>query len=174
MASKVGVPIAVAGVVVAVGVVLGGIFVFADDEGESGGGQAAGPAPITLLSLPEPDPSGREPAPEPGDPYPPVPSAQVVGPPVGARTAGRNLYIPVRDNDCFRYQVWPRGEYADRVEVEIRELPVTPTGGTANAEAYTACSGSGQDDTHAVIELAEPLGDRRLVVSSVIAPASSR
>jgi hypothetical protein len=120
----VGVPIAVGGVVVAVGVVLGGTFVFAGDESERGGGQTAGPAPTTVLSLPEPGPSGEEPIPEPGDPYPPVPSGQVDGLPYSTvRITGRNLYIPVLDSNCWREEVWPRGEYADRVEVEIRELP---------------------------------------------------
>jgi hypothetical protein len=167
VASKVGVPIAVAGVVVAVGVVLGGIFVFAGDESESGGGQAAGPAPVTRLSLPESDPSGTEPVPD--DPYPPVPSEQVDGDLVGMpRTGGRNVYIPVQDNDCSRQQVWPRGEHADRVEVEIRTLPVElPTGITTDAEGNGSygCLGSAHGDGHAVIELAEPLGDRRLVVT---------
>ena len=143
-------------------------------------GQAAGPAPTTLLSLPEPDPPGREPTPEPGDPYPLVPSGQVDGPLYpAARTAGRILYIPVLDGNCFRDQVWPRGEYADRVEIEIRELPVTPTGVTTDAEGkvvtYTAyLETPGQDNAHAVIELAEPLGDRRLGVNRVIGPPSSR
>jgi hypothetical protein len=177
VASKVGVPIAVGGVVVAVGVVLGGTFVFAGDESERGGGQTAGPAPTTVLSLPEPGPSGEEPIPEPGDPYPPVPSGQVDGLPYSTvRITGRNLYIPVLDSNCWREEVWPRGEYADRVEVEIRELPPTqlPEPTAAEGVTYTSCRvNAGQNNAHAVIELAEPLGDRRLVVSSVIVTASS-
>jgi hypothetical protein len=163
MTSKIGIPIAVVGAVVAAVAVLGGIFVFAEDETAP----AAGPAPITRLSLPEPDPSGMEPVPD--DPYPPVPNEQVDGNVIGVpRTGGRNVYIPVQDNDCSRQQVWPRGQHADRVEVEIRTLPVElPTGITTDAEGNGSygCLGSAHGDGHAVIELAEPLGDRRLVVT---------
>ena len=166
MASRVGVPIAVAGVVVAVGVVLGGIILFAGDESESGGGQAAGPAPTTSLDLPWPDPSGTEPVPD--DPYPKVPSEQVDGDLRGvARTAGRNLYIPVLDGDCGKEQAWLLGEHADRVAVEIRSLPFPPPSGvTPDANGSYGCMAySPLSESHAVIELAEPLGDRRLVVT---------
>jgi hypothetical protein len=165
--SKVSIPVAVAGAVVAVVAVLGGIFVFAGDESESGGGQAAGPAPTTTLDLPWRDPSSTEPVPV--DPYPPVPSEQVDGGLLGeARTAGRTLYVPVSDNECLREQVWPRGEHADRVEVEIRDLPTPPQPGvTTAADGSYGCMtyDGGPPGLHAVIELAEPLGDRRLVVT---------
>ncbi|MBB4904186.1 hypothetical protein [Actinophytocola algeriensis] len=166
MASKIGIPIAVACAVVAVGAVLGGIIVFADDGNESGGGRAAGPAPTTRLSLAAPDPSGTEPVSD--NPYPRVPSEQVDGNLSGeARTAGRHVYIPVQDNDCWREQVWPLAEHADRVAVEIRTLPFPPpSGATLDADGGFGCMAYGSlDGPHAVVELAEPLGDRRLVVT---------
>jgi len=155
---------AVAGAIL---VVLVGIFVFATTEGETapGGGQARGPAPTTQLRLSYPDPSGTEPTPD--SPYQPVPDEQVDGNLINAaRTAGRTLYIPVRDNECIREEVWPRGEHADRVEVEIRPLVVPlPPGVTTGADGSYGCmSYRGTDGPYAVIELAEPLGDRRLVV----------
>lgn len=165
MMRKIGVP--VAGVVVVIVAVLGGIFLFAGDEREPDSGQAAGPAPTTRLSAPDVDPSGTEPVPD--DPYPPVPSAQVDGPLTGhVRTAGRNLYIPVSDSaECPREQVWPHGEHADRVEVDIRATP--PPGMTTDAQGnggyFSYGCGAGPDGPYAVIELAEPLGDRRLVVT---------
>ncbi|MFI7672150.1 hypothetical protein [Actinophytocola sp. NPDC049390] len=173
MADKVRVPVAVAGVVVAVGAVLGGIFVFAGDETGRGGGPAAGPAPTTRLSLPYS--SGTKPVPD--DPYPRVPSAQVDGPlPGESRTAGRSLYIPVHDDECFQDQVWHRGEDANRVEVEIRSTPGPRIAVTtfANGDSgYGGYCGPGPD--YAVIELAEPLGDRRLVVNVfILDPPPSR
>jgi hypothetical protein len=164
MVNKVGV--AVAGAVVAVGVVLGGIFVFAGSEGEAGSG---GPAPTTRLSLSDQDPGPSGTEPEPKHPYRPVPAEQVDGTVIPvARTAGRNLYIPVQDDDCVREQVWPRGEHDDRVEVEIRPLPMTPppglTTGADGTGSYGCIGRVESDGPYAVIELAEPLGERRLVV----------
>ena len=177
--NKISVPLAVAGAVVAVVAVLGAIFVFSDTDGEagSGSGQPAGQAPTTQLTLsnPQQNPSGTESKPDTS--FPPVPAEQVDGilVPV-ARTAGRNLYIPVQDDDaCTRDQVWPRGEHADRVEVEIRTFPITPPSGIttdANGNGSLGCLGRVHSDgPYAVIELAEPLGDRRLVVTYVsVAP----
>ncbi len=167
MGNKVWIPVAVAGVIV---VVLAGIFVFASTEEEAGSGsrQPAGPAPTTQLRLSYPDPSGMEPTPE--SPYRRVPDEQVDGNLItAARTAGRTLYIPVTDLECIREEVWPRGEHADRVEVEIRPLAVPPPpGATTGADGDYGCmSYSGADGPYAVIELAEPLGDRRLVVEQV-------
>ncbi len=146
MGNKVWIPVAVAGVIV---VVLAGIFVFATTEGETTPG--SGPAPTTQLRRPYPDPSGTEPAPD--NPYPPpVPSEQVDGKLlVPARTAGRNLYIPLQDNECTREQAWSRGEHADRVEVEIRfVLATTPSGMTtdANGDVATVASRSEKRTTH--------------------------
>ena len=167
MTGRAAIPIAVAGVVVAVGAVFGGIFLFAGDGREPDSGQAVGPAPTTQLSQPDPGPSGGEPPPVPGDPFPPVPSGQVEGDLYpSARAEGRHVYIPVADTTCWRDQVWPRGEYADRVEVEIRLLP--PATYTTPVAVHSPCVRSaGKDDMYAVIELAEPLGDRRLVVTHV-------
>lgn len=132
---------------------------FADDESEPGGGQAAGPAPVTRLSLPETDPSGREPVPD--DRCPPVPSEQVDGDLIGVpRTSDRKVYIPVEDN----------------VEVEIREgLPAGMTGdaeGNGNYFSYD-CGTVEPHGPRAVVELAEPLGDRRLVVTHVFDPLAT-
>lgn len=107
MKGRAAIPIAVAGAVVAVVAVLGGIFVFAVDENEPGGGPAAGPAPTTRLSLSALDPSGTEPVPD--HPYRTVSSEQMDGNLAGvARAECRNLYIPVQGNDCVREQAWPR------------------------------------------------------------------
>lgn len=168
MGNKVWVP--VVAVVGAVAVVLGVIFVFATTEGEArpGNGQPAGPAPTTQLPSSNPDPSGTEPAPD--KPYRPVPAEQVDGHLViAARTAGRTLYIPVQDNDCIREEVWPRGEHADRVNVEIRPFATPPPPGvTTGADGSYYCGGDVDlDGLYAVIELAEPLGDRRLVLETV-------
>jgi hypothetical protein len=154
MGNRVWIPVAVAGVIV---VVLAGIFVFGSTEGS---GQAAAPAPTTQLRMSNPDPSGTEPAP--GNPYRPVPDEQVDGTLVPvAFTAGRTLYIPVREDECIREEAWPRGEHTDRVEVEIRQV-------TTAADERQSCIGFGNvDGPYAVIELAEPLGDRRLVVEKV-------
>lgn len=171
MANKVSVPIAVGGAVAAVVVVLGGIFLFAGGPGDQAGRQA-GPAPTTRLPMAGPDPSGTRPT---GSPYPRVPDEQVDGslvPP--ARTAGRTLYIPVRDGECVREEAWPRGEHADRVEVEIRFLPVPiPSDATTGPDGTVefGCFGYGEEDVpYAVIELTEPLGDRRIVVKRVNSP----
>lgn len=172
MGNKVSVAVAVAGVVVAVVAVLGGIFVFSDPEGEAGAGNgpATGPAPTTrlILSNSGPAPSGTRPTPD--DRFPPVPSEQLDGivTPV-ARTAGPNLYIPVQEDDsCTRDEVWPRGEHADRVEVEIRSLVNTSAHGVSLDANGNGCLGRVHSDgPYAVIELAEPLGDRRLVVNRV-------
>jgi hypothetical protein len=166
------VPVAVAGVIV---VVLVGIFVFVSTEGEAGpsSGQATGPAPTTQFPRSSPDPSGSEPAP---DKPRPVPFEQVDSDlRIVALMAGRTLYIPVQHGDCIREGVWPRGEHADQVEVEIRPLPAPPSPGvTTGADEIDYCmEWASMGDTYAVIELAEPLGDRRLVVERVFdAPPS--
>lgn len=169
MKGRAGLLVAVAGVVLAVVVVLGGIFVFAADESEPDGGQAAGPAPTTQLSRMTSDPSGTEPVPD--SPYREVPEEQVEEVDGElfdvALTEGRRLYIPVRDNDCFVEHVWPRGEHADRVVVDIlpRMGPPSPGATTAADGSYGCGTYNGKKGVHAVIELAEPLGDRRLVVT---------
>jgi hypothetical protein len=168
MGNRVWIPVAVAGVIV---VVLAGIFVFATTEGETtpGSGQTAGPAPTTQLRLSYPDPSGMEPTPD--SPYQPVPDEQVDGNLItAALTEDRTLYIPVQDLECIRDEVWSRGEHADRVEVEIRPVAVPPPPGvTTGADGSYGCMSysSSVDGPYAVIELTEPLGNRRLVVEQV-------
>jgi hypothetical protein len=55
----------------------------------------------------------------------------------------------------------------NRVAVEVRTLPFPPpSGATLDADGGFGCMAYGSlDGPHAVIELAEPLGDRRLVVT---------
>ena len=124
-------------------------------------------ARTTVLSSP-PDPSDGSAPPR---PFPTVPSAQVRGQhvaPWGVRTGsdGQQLLIQVMETDCSDEEVRLRGEYPDRVEVELRTVAKPPPpGAEIGPDGSYGCGGIGTaDGPYAVIDLRGPLGDRDVVI----------
>lgn len=129
----------------------------------------AGSTPLattTVLSWP-PDPSDGS---DPPDPYPTVPSTQMRGDDMSAwavRTdADGRLLVQARESDCSADHVRLLGEHPDRVEVEIRTVAKPPPPGVTIGPdgSYGCMSSGGSEGPYAVIELAEPLGDRAVVI----------
>ncbi|HET9139232.1 hypothetical protein [Actinophytocola sp.] len=160
---------AVTGVVTGL-LVVGGVLLWGRDADDGGRrAAAAGPAPTTSLPA-TPDHSMGARAPE---PFPAVPNEQVddgdeAGLPLRVRTGegGRTLMVPLQDSDCSGEEARLLGEYADRVEVELRTFGKPPPPGTTLGPdgSYGCVSFGPSDNPYAVIMLDGPLGDRRVII----------
>jgi hypothetical protein len=167
--------VAIAGVVVAVlAIALGGWFVVSrKDSGTAGASGQPAAAPTTRLSVYS-YPSGTPTA----QPYPTVPEAQLTGDGrarnwIRTRANGRQLLVPLADDDCSREEARLLGEYGDRVEVEIHPLPMPlPSGATPGPDgtyAYGCMTMLGDNNLYAIIDLHDPLGARKVSVHTAYA-----